>query len=234
MCFAIGIVVVPWYVRNTLVLGSGAGLGTSGGVFFFQAHRPDGPGYRDLKGTPLESLKEIELSREGYRLGIKYIWSEPLSLVKGAFLNTVGLYAPSTDGLEWSTRIPKGEGESWRNKPLALLSKARTVTVAYYGLLLSMACLSLLTTRDWPWRGVYLLGSLFFAHWLLYAVVGWGWGRYRFFPEVLFCICGGVVITKLASRYPTGMFSEEDEKDTVGGGKDANDWLDSKKQEACV
>ena len=206
-------VILPWYIRNQLVVGPGSGLGTNGGLVFYQAHNPNGPGYMSFQDTPLESLDEVTRSEEGYRLGIAYIRSAPLSLIKAAITNTVGLYRPGTDAIEWSTRTsartspgnpwlnkPLALLNPWSNKPLALLSLSREVTKAFYAMLASLFVLSLLTIRDWPYRAVIVIGGFLTVQWVLYAVVFWGSERFRYFPEVLFCICGGIVISKLLCR----------------------------------
>lgn len=193
-------VLVPWYIRNRLVLGPGAGLGTNGGIVFYEAHRPDGPGYTPLEGTPLEGLDEVKASREGYRLGLAYIRSNPLSFVWHARRNTQNLYSPSVDSVNAATRLPLEPGKEWKNKPLSLLEKAKTLAMALYGLLLSMAVLSVLTIHDWPRRALVVVGAFLVVHWVLYSVVFWGSPRFRYLPEMFFCLCGAVVITKLAAR----------------------------------
>ena len=43
------IVVTPWYVRNRVVIGPGAGLSTTGGVNFYYAHNDRAYGWHPLK-----------------------------------------------------------------------------------------------------------------------------------------------------------------------------------------
>lgn len=191
------LVVLPWYIRNLTVLGPGVGLGTNGGVVFYEGHNPDHYGWR--KTTRLSGLGEVDSSKAGYRLALEYLKSHPASLLRSTLLGTYGLYRPSSTAAGWSSRLPGEPGQSGARKPLAFLPAAKMLNIGGYSFLLFLTLLSLWTIRSWPARSMFVIGSFIFFNWLLYAVVFWGSPRYRFFPEVLFSICASVALTRLLS-----------------------------------
>jgi hypothetical protein len=177
-------------------------MGTNGGVAFYQGHNANSYGFSPTEHTPMQGLGEVDASRMGYRLGLEYIKTNPSSIPKTILRGTVGLYSPSEGPVLWSIRLPRNEGDPWQTKLLRLASPAMTLTVAGSALLLSVAIVSLVALWSWPGRAIFVVTSFIFMNWLLYAVVFWGAPRYRYFAEVLFCVCTGVVIAKLLNGKP--------------------------------
>ena len=84
MLIIIGIVVVlvPWYVRNAVVVAGDTGLSASAGVNFYFAHNDSGFYGAYTEGSPLQGLSAVDASREGWRLAFEYLRENPLRLVK--------------------------------------------------------------------------------------------------------------------------------------------------------
>ncbi len=84
-----GLVVVPWYVRNEVAVGRGAGISTTGGLNLYLAHNSE-PGTRfvPLDQTPLRGLDELATNRKGLTLGLRNIRSDPLGLVTATWNHT--------------------------------------------------------------------------------------------------------------------------------------------------
>ena len=99
------VVVAPWYVRNELAVGRGAGLSTTGGLNLYLAHRSE-PGSRfvPLDQTPLRGLDELETNRKGMTLGLRNIRSDPLGLVATTWNHTYEQFRSPTYAPYYSTR----------------------------------------------------------------------------------------------------------------------------------
>jgi len=186
------LIVAPWYIRNERVVGRGAGLGTNGGVTFYQGHNPDIYGYHEP--TWMKGLDEVTVSKEGYRRGLEYIRRKPLSVLRSTALGTMGLYVPDGGFVEWSTRLPRNSDGTWPSKDLALRRPMKALDIGAHTVVLVCALLSLISFRSWPRRAWRIVWGLVAAHWLLYAVVYWGAPRYLFLPETLWCIPVGIVL----------------------------------------
>jgi 4-amino-4-deoxy-L-arabinose transferase-like glycosyltransferase len=99
-----GLVIMPWYVRNEIAVGRGAGLSSTGGANFYMAHRDDGYGYVDIEATPLRGLDEPDLNRTGFRLGFEHLREEPWSLVTSASRGAVELFRTPRYAAFYGTR----------------------------------------------------------------------------------------------------------------------------------
>lgn len=74
------ILVMPWIVRNAIVMNDAA-MTTNGGVNFWIGNNPEANGsYKIPTVNPLDSIRnETERSREGYRRGMNFIVTQPLT-----------------------------------------------------------------------------------------------------------------------------------------------------------
>lgn len=197
------VTVLPWYVRNTLIMGPGTGLGTNGGMTFHQGHNPDHYGHvAGVYVTP--QMGELEANRYWYAKGIDYIVKHPTSLISSAISGTIGLYTPSTSAMVWAFRLPTNDvSQGWQHKDLALYRPAKAMTLIATALLFSCAAISLLTLLRWPRRAAFVVGSIVLTHWGVYAVIFWGAPRYMYIVENLFCMNAAIVALALV-RSPVG------------------------------
>src|SRR5690606_8670824 len=71
------LVVTPWIVRNNVVVGTGAGLSTTGGFNFYLAHSPGPYGWRTPLPLPLQVEDEVLRNAFGWRYGLQYVRNHP-------------------------------------------------------------------------------------------------------------------------------------------------------------
>lgn len=176
-----GVLIAPWYLRNEVVVGRGAGLSTTGGFNFYLAHREHGYRYVDPEATPLAGLDELDLNRRGYSLGLNAIRSNPLGMARSSLRSSYELYRPPTYAAFYSTRrqtpSPYQPGVS-----ATVVRSATRASVVGWVVTASLvpvgfaALLAVLRTR----HALSALVALLIANWLCFAVVFWGMPRYRF------------------------------------------------------
>lgn len=79
---AIGILVMPWIIRNAVVMDAPV-LSTNGGMNFWIGNNPDANGsYKIPNSNPLDSISnEREQSNEGYRRGVRFLLTHPADAV---------------------------------------------------------------------------------------------------------------------------------------------------------
>jgi hypothetical protein len=197
-------VVAPWYVRNEIVVGDGAGLSTTGGVNFHIAHRDDGYGWYDTDNVgPLAGLGELAASREGYELGLDHVREEPFDLLRTTRRGTVELWRPPRYAAHYSTVETAPDPPFPRSVSPGVVDAARAyagwgwfVTAA---LALGGAGVLLLRRR----RVLVAFAGLVVANWLCFSVVFWALARYRFALEPIIAIAAGIgiaTITTVGSR----------------------------------
>lgn len=190
--------VVPWYVRNEVSVGSGAGLSTTGGMNFYMAHRDDGYGYVDLGETPLAGLGEVETNRRGYELGLERIRRQPWTLVARAARGTYELYRPPRYAAHYSTRARAEAPPYAPGVPVPVVETARTVAVRGWLLTAPLALgglVALWRTR----RALLAIAALLAANWVCFTVVAWAMPRYRFAIEPLLAVCAAAALVGVAS-----------------------------------
>ena len=203
---AAGGVIGPWWLRNRLVIGPGAGLATNSGMTFYEGHNPYHYGYRgDYKRPPFRDLGKLERQRLAWRLGLRYIREHPAGLLHSIWQGTWRLWRPSRLPVYLSTRAPPRPGDqTYPAKPLAGLRLFEALCLGGYVLLVLLALWSLRGWRRWPRTTLWLVGGVVFCNWLGYAVVFWGMSRYRFFVELILCL---VAAAALAGRRVAGGLS---------------------------
>jgi 4-amino-4-deoxy-L-arabinose transferase-like glycosyltransferase len=196
------IVVAPWWFRNRVLIGPGAGLSTSAGPTFYYAHNDRWNGWFPLRGTPLEGLTQLKMQTRGYELGFDYIRHAGAGrLLKDVWIGTSRLYSPlsSPFALRWSTMQAGAGPDDFSRRQIPGLHALELVSGAY-GLVALAALGSWLVRRQFPPGAFAILWSLIAVHWVTYAVVFLGESRYRYFAEVLFCVLAAQVWDLFAPR----------------------------------
>jgi 4-amino-4-deoxy-L-arabinose transferase-like glycosyltransferase len=112
-----GLTILPWTIRNAVVVGSPAIVCFGGGLNFYFAHNDTFIGFRDVDDTPLAGIPDqVTLDKEGYRLGWECIARHPFGVLTRAvektraFLGSAG-WAPHANS---AIRLPDG----WRTDPI--------------------------------------------------------------------------------------------------------------------
>jgi len=202
-CVAGGGVLLPWYLRNAVVMGPGVGLGTTGGLVFYCAHNPYTYGYApSLKDQAelYEMKNETEAQRLAYQRAWAHLKAHPAALLRSTFWGTVWLYAPSVYGIEWSTRLTPDAPGGWDVKPLWGRRGFWYLSLAGYGVLLLGVLLSPLTWREWTRLNVFVIAGMILCNWLCYGVIFAGNPRYHYWSEIFFCVMAGAVAARLVKR----------------------------------
>jgi hypothetical protein len=189
------LVVLPWFVRNELAVGSGVGLSTTGGVNFYVAHAMDGPGYgwTGYEASPPEEqlgedVDEPAASRRGYELGFEALRDDPGRLISTTARGTTELY--SYPGYSWyfSTRAAATESPYPPGaQPEVRRFGQHYARYGWYALAGLSLCGVVWLARSRR-RALGAIAALSFANWLCFAVVFWGTPRYRFAVEPLLCL----------------------------------------------
>jgi len=192
-----GLVVMPWYVRNRVELGPGAGISTVGGMNFYFAHNDVHYGWQATGDTPLAGMNEVAMQARGYALGLDYLehagW---LRIVEDIAAGTGGLYSPQAYPFAsfWSTLAAGTTPDDSTPNALARLWWVRQLGEAYR-IVLYGAVLSVLVARRFPRGAAPVLYGLVAMSWLGYAVVFWADPRYRYVAEIAFCLLTALALT---------------------------------------
>lgn len=101
---AMALVILPWSIRNFLVLKSPILLFTNAGVNFFIGNNEKSVGtYMDFEQGPLaKSQNEVDRHRLGYSLGLQFIQKHPLAFLLLGFKKIISLYGSDLDGVRLS------------------------------------------------------------------------------------------------------------------------------------
>lgn len=166
--------VLPWTIRNYLVLGQPVLFGTNGGYTFWQANNQftekyirmrsdldpiafnEGINWRE-KG--IHGLSEVEQDRWFYREGIKFIYDHPFDFIKLSGLKFLSLW-------------------NWYLYPSSESKLKNAFYTFSYGPMLILAIVGMMLTYD-RWKKTLLLLFLFFSFTILY-VIFYGKTIYRF------------------------------------------------------
>ena len=194
-------VLLPWYIRNRLMVGPGTGLSTASGMNFYFAHS-EIYGFRPLDRTPLAGVEAGEINQRGYQLGFAYIAKTPASIFSSALEGVRRLYLPGSHAVTWTIRMKRQDrNQPWPEKQLGFIPVARTSDKTFFYILEALIILSFLSWRRWNQKAAWVIGSCLFMNFVCYAIVFWGKPRYRWFPEMLLCMIAALGILNLKDGY---------------------------------
>jgi hypothetical protein len=112
-----GVTILPWTIRNAVVVGAPAIVCFGGGVNFYFAHNDVSIGFRDIDKTPLAGIPDqVTLDKEGYRLGWQYIGQKPASVVSRTFNKTASLLGSAGWAPHANSAIMLPDG--WQTDPV--------------------------------------------------------------------------------------------------------------------
>lgn len=181
VCAGLMLALLPWLMRNTFEFGRPL-ITTNTGVNFWIGHHEGANGsFSFPPGNPLTRIDdEVERSDEGFRLGVGYICSEPISTVVVAGKKFAHLFGIDYWVLMSLHNIPGQEPgmravDSYRRIPAWSI-------VLTHGPVILLCLLSLVSMwgaapeviRKWLWLGVLL------CLWIAIHLVFFGGARYRF------------------------------------------------------
>lgn len=200
MLIIIGIVVVlvPWYVRNAVVVAGDTGLSASAGVNFYFAHNDSGFYGAYTEGSPLQGLSAVDASREGWRLAFEYLRENPLRLVKDTRRATQELFGDPDYALFLSTRDIRFRGDPDHfDKALRFTTSLGQGLRLTATLLIAAAAFSLLLVPLWTRPLATLVLPLIVSSWALRTVIYWAIPRYGYFISVMLVLFSALTIDAL-------------------------------------
>jgi 4-amino-4-deoxy-L-arabinose transferase-like glycosyltransferase len=194
------VVVAPWIARNEAVVGSGAGLSTTGGFNFYLAHSPGPYGWRAPLPLPLQVSDEVLRNRFGWTYGLKYVREHPDDWVPTMRQGTQELLAPSSYAGFYSTVVyDRTETRFLPRTDIPARADALRLAGQSSRWLLWTALLGLLLVPVWRKRVWIAAVGIVLANWVVYAVVFWAQARYRFVVDALACVAVGAIPVAVAA-----------------------------------
>ena len=193
------LLITPWWVRNRIVIGPGAGLSTMGGRSFYQAHNSGTYGYQDLAGTPLAGLNELDRQTRGYQAGWQYIREASLrDLASDLVEATAYQFSVSDDYAQfWSTRAPGRNPDQFGATNLGARRPFTRVILWWNVLLFVAAGASLVFLRRFTWHVWATLYGIVILNWIGYCVVFEATARYRYAAQVVLCILAAITLRQV-------------------------------------
>lgn len=194
------LVVAPWVVRNERVVGSGAGLSTTGGFNFYLAHSPGEYGWRRPLPLPLQVRDEVTRNDLGWYYGLRYVRDHPDEWLPTIAEGTRELLAPAEYAAFYATVFDDGVHTTLQPRDdVALRDDAIALAGRSSAWLLWAALGGLLLVPVWRTRAWLAVVGIAVANWTVYAVIFWAQARYRFVVDALACVAAGAVPAALAA-----------------------------------
>jgi len=188
-------IMVPWAVRNRIVIGPGAVLSSVAGENFYFAHNPDVYGHHRLSRAGLDDPNEAARQKVWFRRGWANIADNPSRLLEDVQTGTYQLVVEPGRYAVWAatTSAERGSPDQFRHRRKYPWGTERLV-VEFYRVIALMSVLGLLFVRRIGKVGFVALYGVVFMNWVCYAVVFWGKPRYRYTAEVVMCIVAAFVL----------------------------------------
>ncbi len=196
----IALVVMPWYVRNSLIASPETGLSDGAGINFYFAHNDSGTYGWYPEGSPLEGLGTEEANRLGWELGFAYLRENPVRLVADVAYGTTELLRTPDYAFYWSTRglVPGGDPLD----PVSFVENPIRFDWAYdfalaIPVLLVLSVAGLLAYRTWSRQIVWLIVPLILSSWVLRTVLYWAKPRYGYFIHVMLIFTAALALAAI-------------------------------------
>ena len=182
----IGILILPWTVRNYLAFGRFVLLNTNAGFAFFWANHPvygatftgilpsEGPSYQELIPTELRSLDEAALDQALLRRGLGFVSEDPLRYVKLSLSRAVEYF------------------KFWPAPESGFVSNVSRV--ASFGLWLPVMLAGLVLA--WRQRSRCWLLYLFIGVYTLIHLLSWALIRYRLPVDAVLVVFAGLALAR--------------------------------------
>ncbi|MFQ5599563.1 MAG: ArnT family glycosyltransferase [Candidatus Krumholzibacteriia bacterium] len=217
MLGACALVIVPWTLRNALVVGSPAIVCFGGGINFYFGHNEVGVGYRDLAQTPMAHLADqASIDRMGYRLGLRYIADDPLGFMTRGARKIVDLFGIPVYAPHGNSAILLPDG--WRSDPVLnriaqeLRARQRAKNRYLDGIFTQLAAVhSYLILVGALAAALILWGRLpaelrlmvyLSLYWLGSHALFWGQPRFRYPMELFLTLLAAFAIAQWIRRQP--------------------------------
>jgi hypothetical protein len=196
-------IVGAWTARNTVELGRGAGVSTSGGVNFYMGHGQSQYGYQPDTGTPFEGMSETAAQAKAYRMSLDALRANPLRFPKDVAIGTWEQYRPGAYAVSWSARLPRAPDGTYPEKKLPGRRFFSWIQVLGYAAVCLLALAALLLRQRLPRASWLVPLSLAFWNWVCYAVVFNANSRYRYLGEAAFCLLTAAAVAAWTAQRAT-------------------------------
>lgn len=213
MLAAFALVVLPWSVRNWVVLGDPAIVSYGGGLNFYFGHNEQEPVFRDVSQTPMAGLpRPGDIDRRGWRLGLRHALRDPFGEFGRSAYKLRELFASPGYALQANNAVRRPEGWQYDPAIAALAEEARErqrararllrgvfsdFAAAHTRFLWTFALAALLSWRRFTpemrllaWVGVY---------WIAAHVLFWAQPRFRYALEIPLAILASFVLINVGS-----------------------------------
>ncbi len=213
LLLAFGLVILPWSVRNWVVVGEPALLSHGGGLNFYYGHNAQDPVFRDVSQTPMAGLRKPgAIDRRGWQLGMRHVVEDPIGEFGRSAFKIRELFSSPGYALQANNAVRRPEG--WRYDPAiaALATEARERQRArarylrgvfgslatWHTRLLWLGSLAALVL----WRrftpGLRLIVWVA-SYWVVVHVVFWAQPRFRYPLEMLMAILTSFALIALVT-----------------------------------
>jgi 4-amino-4-deoxy-L-arabinose transferase-like glycosyltransferase len=187
--------VLPWAVRNWVVIGPGAGMSTVAGENFYFGHNPDLYGDHALSVDGLDSPNEADRQRVWFRRGWTNIADDPSSLLRDIRTGTYELFVSPGGYALWAAMVSSTPGNhrrfiQKREHPWG----TKRLLFEFYRVIALLSALGILIVTRIGRVGSFVLYGVLLMNWVCYAVVFWSKPRYRYTAEVVMCILAAFVL----------------------------------------
>lgn len=197
---AVAVVVLPWFIRNSLVSGPETGLSASAGMNFYFAHNDSGTYGDFVEGNEIYGLPPEEAGPMGWRLGLEHIRAHPLNLVIDIWKGTKRLFAAPDYAVFWPTQGAEYYGDpEFYQREVVLAGLLRRTSAASTVALIVIASLSVLLIRSWTRPFALLIVPLAVSSWGLRTILYWAKPRYAYFLTVMLVVAATVVLHRLVA-----------------------------------
>ena len=192
------IVVFPWYLRNRVMVGPGAGLSTVSGRSFYFGHN-EVYGFHPLEGTPMHGLAELQQHRRGFELGFEYIRNATASMLFTDVVDaTRYLYAADGDyGQLWSTRTAGPDPDVSTPNDLGKAAAYTTLIIWWNRLLVVAALGAVVFARRYPREVWWAFGGMVVLNWVGYCVIFEATPRYRHMIEPALAVFAAITLRQI-------------------------------------
>ena len=170
--------VLPWSIRNTIVLGHFVLVSTEGGITFLSGHNElaltdeyslDGPVFEQLNA---EKLDEIRYDQRAYQLAVQFIRQNPLFEVRLIIHKFINFFKDDVSGITYNVLSAITPFPDWLGFALKSLAQV------YYMLVMGLALASIFLQR-YPKDRWYIVQFLFIVFWVVLHLAFFGKDRFR-------------------------------------------------------
>jgi 4-amino-4-deoxy-L-arabinose transferase-like glycosyltransferase len=172
------VIVLPWSIRNSIVLGHFILVSTEGGITFLSGHNElaltdeyslDGPIFEQLNA---EKLDEIQYDQRAYQLAYQFIRQNPLFEVRLSIHKLINFFKDDVSGITYNVLSALTPFPDW------LVFALKGLAQIYYMLVMGLALASIFLKR-YPKDRWYFVLFILIVVWVVLHLAFYGKDRFR-------------------------------------------------------